>query len=151
MGSTTSGPEVLLFKRFKAQWESIDKTAYQVAFDDKHLRKHLPKDVIQHVTLFATSQLTNHQPRDDYKEFLELALLFFGAVPPRGVRFLAPGAYHHARWISKSLYTIKIWLFKAQIKLIAQEQRGMREVSLFVVIVYLESWFSSSIPTEAPC
>ena len=74
MGSTTSGPEVLLFKQFKAQWESIDKTAYQVAFDDKHLCKHLPKDVTQHVTLFATSQLTNHQPRDEYSTEMRLIL-----------------------------------------------------------------------------
>ena len=150
MGSTTSGPDVLLFKQFKARWETIDKTAYQVAPDDEHLRQHLPKDLIQQVTSFATSQLTNHQPRDDYKEFLELALLFLGAVPPRGVRFLAPGAYHHACWMSKALYTIKIWLFRAQIKLTAQEERGMREISLFVVTVYLEAWFSSSIATEAP-
>ena len=150
MGSTTSGPEILLFKRFKAHWESIDKTAYQVALDDKHLCKYLPKDVNQHVTSFATSQLTNRQPRDDYKEFLELPLLFLGAVLLRGVRFQVPGAYHHARWMSKALYTIKIWQFRAQIKLTAQEQRDMREISLFVVIVYFEAWFFSSIPTEAP-
>ena len=62
--------------------------------------------MIQQVASFATSELTNHQPRDDYKEFLELALLFLGVVPPRGVRFLAPGAYHHARWMSKALYAI---------------------------------------------
>ena len=106
--------------------------------------------MIQQVASFATSQLTNHQPRDDYKEFLKLALLFLGVVPPRGVRFLAPVAYYYARWMSKALYAIKIWLFKGQVKLPAQEKRGMREVSLFVVTVYLEAWFSSPIAAEAP-
>lgn len=150
MGSITSGPDVPLFKRFKSRWESIDKTAYQVAPDDEHLRQHLPEDLIQQVESFATSQLTNHHPRDDYKEFLDLALVYLGVVPPTDARFMAPGAYHHARWLSKALYAIKIWLFRAQFKLTAHEERGMREVSLFVVTVYLEAWFSSSIPTEAP-
>ena len=65
---------------------------------------------------------------------------------------MAPGEYHHARWLSKAHYSIKIWLFKlqAQIQLTAHEERGMREVALFIVTVYLEAWFSSPIPTESP-
>lgn len=63
---------------------------------------------------------------------------------------MAPGAYHHTRWLSKGLYSIKIWLFRAQIQLTAREERGMTEVALFVVTVYLEAWFASPIPTGTP-
>ena len=122
--------------------ESIDKTAYQVA-PDGYLPQHLPEDLIQQVESFATSQLTNHHPRDDYKEFFDLALMYLGVVPPTDARFMAPGACHHARWLSKALYTIKIWLFRAHFKLTAHEKLGMREVSLFVVTVYLKAWFSN--------
>ena len=82
MGSITSGPDVPLFKRFKSLWESIDKMAYQVA-PDEHLCQQLLENLIQQVESFATSQLTNHHPQDDYKEFLELARVFRCGSPNR--------------------------------------------------------------------
>ena len=47
----------------------------------EHLRKHLHQDLIQQDTPFVNSQLTNHHPRDDFEEFLELALVFLGVFP----------------------------------------------------------------------
>ena len=57
--------------------------------------------------------------------------------------------YHHAHWLSKALYSIKIWLFQEQIKLTAHEEQEM-EMAFFVVTIYLEAWFSTPIPMEAP-
>lgn len=62
VNSKMSGPDVPLFKRFKSQWESIYKTAYQAAPEDKSIRQHLLPDLIQRVTSFVTSQLTNRPP-----------------------------------------------------------------------------------------
>uniref|UniRef100_UPI00358FE2CB ADAMTS-like protein 2 n=1 Tax=Myxine glutinosa TaxID=7769 RepID=UPI00358FE2CB len=39
---------------------------------------------------FAKKQLDLNQPRDDYKELLELTILFIGGVPARGIHFRAP-------------------------------------------------------------
>jgi hypothetical protein len=41
---------------------------------------------------------------------------------------LSPGAMHHARWMSKVLYSLKIWLFRAQFKLTPREENGLRDV-----------------------
>ena len=35
--------------------------------------------------------------RDDYRELVELVIIFLGGAPPSGIRFRAPGAMHHAR------------------------------------------------------
>jgi len=50
---------------------------------------------------FALKNLQKRQPRDDYRKFVELAVIFLGVTPVRGVRFQAPGAMHHARWMRR--------------------------------------------------
>ena len=45
--------------------------------------------------------------RDDYKEFIKL-ITFHGIIPSTGIYFMAFGPMHHARWMSKLLYTLKI-------------------------------------------
>ena len=57
---------------------------------------------------FCAAHLEAAQPREDYRELLELAVIFLGGQPARGVRFMEPGAMHHARWMSKALYSVKI-------------------------------------------
>ena len=44
--------------------------------------------------------------RGEYKEFLELVIIFLGDVPARAVRFMKPGAIHHARWMSEKSYIV---------------------------------------------
>ncbi|KAK2716028.1 hypothetical protein QYM36_010560, partial [Artemia franciscana] len=111
MGSTSS-PKVPLFKRFQDYWRFIDTDKYEtgIAADDV---ARLVDDIKQSTIDFANKHLEQSQPRDDYKEFLELVLIFLGATPARGVRFMSPGAMHHARWMSKVIYSLKIWMFKA--------------------------------------
>jgi len=66
------------------------------------------QDVKNSTIEFANRYLAEIQPNDDYREFLELVAIFLGSVPARGVRFMAPGAMHHARWLSKVTYSLKI-------------------------------------------
>ena len=47
-------------------------------------------------------------PRDDYRELLELAIIVLGGTQSCGVKFLALGALHRARWIAHIIYPIKI-------------------------------------------
>jgi len=69
------------------------------------------------VMSFAINQLFVNQPRDDYQKFLEVTLIILGGIPPRVVRFMAPGVTHHARWMAKALCSLKIWLFRGQFHL----------------------------------
>jgi len=145
----SSGPEIKLFKRFRDQWEFIDKESFQAAPVDDFVHGALA-DVHSQILEFAQRQLQQKQPRDDYREFLELSIILIGEVPPRGVAFMAPGAMHHARWMAKVLYAMKIWLFRQQFKLTAREEKGARDLALFAVLVYLKAWITAPSAISAP-
>ncbi|KAK2710529.1 hypothetical protein QYM36_011904 [Artemia franciscana] len=136
MGSTSS-PEVPLFKRFQDYWRFIDTDKYEtgIAADDV---ARLVDDIKQSTIDFANKHLEQSQPRDDYKEFLELVLIFLGATPARAVRFMSPEAMHHARWMSKVIYSLKIWMFKAQFRLTLTEERGALYSDLLLLKSLLE-------------
>ena len=57
-------------------------------------------------------------PRGDYKEFLELAKIFLGGSIDRKKGYTyqlsRPGADHHARWMSKCIYFLKLFLLSHQ-------------------------------------
>ena len=102
------------------------------------------------VMSFAINQLLVNQPRNDYKEFLELTVIYLGGTPPRGIRFKAPGAIHHARWMAKALYSLKIWMFRGQFRLTAREERGLCDICLFIVRVYVRAWFNAPLASHSP-
>jgi hypothetical protein len=60
------GPNVLIFKRFKLAWKNINKTEYKVIEEQVGDREGL--------IAFCRNQLIITQPRDDYRELLELDL-----------------------------------------------------------------------------
>ena len=66
------------------------------------------------ISKFAIAQLEKFQPHDDYCELLELTVVFLGDIPPRGVHFQYPGTIHHAHWMSRVIYSIKMWLFRTE-------------------------------------
>lgn len=91
--------------------------------------------------------------RGDYYEFYELALLFIGEKLTKKegqVIFHPPGASHHARWMSKALYSLKIYMFRNQFKLTPKEQRGLGMVNVFLLRFYLKLWFQCPSPHRAP-
>ena len=63
---------------------------------------------------------------------------------------MAPGAMHQARWMAKVIYSLKIWMFRSQFKLTKKEEKGLREVCLFSVVLYLKAWFSAPLAVSAP-
>ena len=99
---------------------------------------------------FAIQKLEACQPRDDYRELLELTIIFLGGTPVRGIHILAPGALHRARWMSRILYCYKMWIFKAQFKLKASEERGIFQFLVFVSELYIQHWFEAPLATKAP-
>lgn len=90
--------------------------------------------------------------RADYVEFLELALLFLGVKPKKKsfqVMFHPPGAMHHARWMSKAIYSLKIFLFRNEFSLTKNEMAGLMLVNVFLIRYYIKVWFQSSDPCSA--
>ena len=145
----SSGPNIPLFKRFQDTWQTLDTTNYQTAASDEIVTDILGDDTADIVS-FCVQHLTKSLPRDDYREFLELTITFLGEIPPAGIRFKVPGAFHHARWMAKALYALKIWMFRAQFKLTAREVTGLREMCIFIAIAYIKAWFTAPIAISAP-
>ena len=57
---------------------------------------------------------------------------------------------HHSRWMSKAIYSIKVWLFRRQFKLTAREEKGLREMRCFIVLIHVECWFTAPSADQAP-
>lgn len=145
----SSGPDIQLFKRFKANWQKLNKNSFHTAENDATIATKIAK--IKDDTInFAKTQLDKHQPRHDYRELLELTIIFVGGSPQADIKFKKPGAYHRARWMSKVIYSMKIWMFKQQFKLTISEERGLRDICCFAVEIYVKFWFMAPSPNLAP-
>lgn len=144
-----SGPEIQLFKRFKSQWASMDKTDYQNAYTDKYTEPYV-REFKEDLKTFISSQLMTSHPRDDYRELLQLVSIYLGDPPQQGVKFMAPGAMHQARWMAKVIYTFKVWMFRGQFRLTLREEKGLRDLCLFFAKIYMKAWFQCPIAACAP-
>jgi hypothetical protein len=114
-------------------------------------------DVINFLQNYS-SQKT--QPRQDYLEFINLALIMLGSVNstnaagnnehPVPAHFTPPGTYQHARWKAKGIYCLKIYLFHVLFRLTTQEVPALRRICLFTVTIYVKAWFIATSSCDAP-
>ena len=141
----TSGPNVPLFKRFQNDWSTIDSTNCESGLE---ALEPLLRSNIYCIVSFIKEYLQKQQPRDDYKELLELSLLFLGETDD--IRIRKPGACHHARWMSKAIYSLKIFLLRRSFKLQKHEENKIYSIYKFVVFVYIEPWFTALLAVTAP-
>lgn len=141
---TSTGPEILMFKRFRNNWSKI---------------KHKPSERINPLIVvsdsirdFILEHLKLNYPRDDYKEFLNLAAKIVGIDTKTTLR--KPGALHRARWMAKAIYTLKMELLfednEVVLQLTASEMREIRRFNRFVIYVYLQSWLTCRNIVDAP-
>lgn len=165
LGEDPKSPKIQLCDEFRAFWSHIDQTQFNSAVDcEATIEVVAPfKDV---VLSFAFEQLGIQHPRDDYKELLELAIIFLGGVPPGGANFKRPGAVHRARWMARAIYSLKMWLFRDQFERDTRVTRSSTsrggcnyqdlqwdkifQFNVFVVKCYLRSWFQSPVAAAAP-
>ena len=105
MGAT-SAPDMALFKRFREAWTKLDKNVYITGSNE------VPDDVRSTIVGSVEHYLsTQKQERDDFRELLELTMIFLGVIPKNGISFRISGAVSHARWMAKAIYAFKIYLF----------------------------------------
>lgn len=104
MGPTAKS-DVSLFQRFQTKWKLIDQQQYVTCAATEDVAAIL----LEVGAEWFRKALDEHTGfRDDYRELLELPLIFVGGIPPCLVRFLAPGPMHHARWMSKVVFSLKV-------------------------------------------
>lgn len=146
----TSGPEVLLFNRFAKYWKNIAATNFTKGTLDEEVLRNLTESQMEYVKNFCLNALKCHYVRADYKELLQLTLHFIGEHVPDFNQFRLPGATSHARFMSKCIYCLKIFLFREQFKMTAAELKSLRSICLFLVIIYVPYWFRCVNAIEAP-
>lgn len=105
----TEGPNVSLFEKFKKDWREIDHTKFKSGIADKEVQRKIGTHVRQKITQFCLQQLQNSHYRDDYKEFLELVVLFLGGSLPNVKVLRRPGPTCHARWMAKAINSLKMF------------------------------------------
>lgn len=137
----TKGPNVKVFERFANSWNEIHKTRFKSGIIDPNVKKHMNKVIIDAIKKFCSDELNVNQPRDDYKELLELTILFVGGNVSTGYKYAPPGAAHHARWMTKAIYLLKIYMFRDKFNLAKRDLDGIRDVCVFLAILYVEHWF----------
>lgn len=98
---------------------------------------------------FMSDTRQNQLPREDYKEFLNLAKYFLGDNKWKLVIY-APGAFHHARWMIKAIYSLNIYLFTGHFKLSESELEDISDICVFIKKVCIEAWFTSTRCMKAP-
>lgn len=57
---------------------------------------------------------------------------------------------HHARWMSKAIYSLKIFMFRNQFHLSPREIKSLRQVCIFIIIFYIKAWYTSTSAILAP-
>ena len=85
--------------------------------------------------------------RDNYREFIELSLIFMRFTPPRCIYFMGTGPMHYVRWMSKVLYSLKIWIFHKQFKVTVRKKRTFA-YSCFGNEDLLQTWIEAPIPPQ---
>ena len=113
----TSAPDATLFKILKQQWNSLDLSDLKLPEIPQVFQKDVA-DLLAFIDRRLEPDMVVLLPRGDYKEFLELAKVFLGGSIDRKKGYTytiqVPGADHHARWMSKSIYTLKLRLLLNQ-------------------------------------
>ena len=158
----SKSPDTMLFVRLRKNWDKL-QTSEIAEINLKPLdlagfsqdNQTLILACRDEVTQNASSQLSFK--RDDYKEFIELCLLFLQGNAEMSSKLRTPGALHKARWLAKNIYLIKIILMEDQIKKLArgtittqQQVQKIRDMATFLTLVYSNWWLSCGNAVDAP-
>lgn len=144
----TTAPAVPMFQQFRDGWSQFDQKKFIPGIRDEkiaNILKNDKNDIIQ----FCKNELKNAQPRADYKEFLELTLVFLGEHVDN-FKFRTPGPMHHARWMAKAIYSLKSFMFASQFQPAKEQINALRDVCLFIVKLYVKVWFQCTKASRAP-
>ena len=142
----SKSPEIVIFKKFRASFGQIKHDANGAYLT----RSEIP---LPQILSFCKQKLDEESVRSDYKELLELTVVYLDIDGSSKYTIHRPGAIHKARWMAKNIYAIKIVLLKNVIprNIISAAQMGkLRRYVDFVVQCYIQWWFTAPTPQDAP-
>lgn len=153
----SKSPEVSVFQRFRKHYGMIPNTPLRcLDMTDFSEDGKLLAEELRVGALLQSSQDHDFR-RDDYRELIELSIMFLKGNTNKQFTFKKPGALHKARWMAKLLYGIKICLFEEQINSLPQgtvttkqQVPKIRAFVNFITLVYVPWWLKSSHTANAP-
>ncbi|KZS02306.1 Uncharacterized protein APZ42_000705 [Daphnia magna] len=148
MGKRNS-PSEALFVRFQKDWKDFDQEQSNLVLFDWEVNDDLI-NVGHQVLEWATGCLASKTfPREDYRELVQLTVLFLGGTVP-DFRFRKPGAHHHARFMAYSIYFLKMQLLSYQFEMSHEESKAVKEMSIFIALFHSEAFLKSRLSTISP-
>lgn len=145
----STAPDVPLFNRVRNDWRYIDAKSFKSGIDDEIVANAIPPEERTEIMNFCLKNLGKQQYRADYKEFLELTVIFLGGtIPDYSLR--TPGPTSHARWMAKGIYMLKMFLLREQLELNEVMLSNIRSICILIVRVYVKLWFGCTKGAEAP-
>lgn len=138
-----------MFARFREEWNKLQSKTHMAGVHEDEVSVKIPVPVQIEIKSFCLNLLKEKHARADYKEFLELVLLFLGE-DLADYHFKKPGVMSHARWMSKAIYSLKMFLYRKHFRLTQAELKGLRDVCNFIVLLYVKAWLGCTRAVEAP-
>ena len=84
--------------------DSINREVFTPASDDLLISDDMRR-LLDELLVYYGDAMKSQQPKYDYLELLHFSWTFLGGAPGSCVKFRAPGAMHHARWMAKAIYS----------------------------------------------
>ena len=138
----SKSPDFQVFVKFKDCFESLTNSSVE----DLEL-PIIPEDLSvnkQNLILICQEAQAGSFAKGDYKELVDLVLLYLGEGLKSFDGFIRTGALHKARWMAKLLYGIKIVLLRRRISELpkgavfsAQQSEKLQRFILFTVFCYV--------------
>nr|XP_021191777.2 uncharacterized protein LOC110377279 [Helicoverpa armigera]XP_049697325.1 uncharacterized protein LOC110377279 [Helicoverpa armigera] len=114
------------------------------------VKAHIAKTNITSLLTFYKTELEKSFVRDDYRELVELCVVFLGGDTEIKLKLRLPGALHQARWMARAIYSIKICLLQSQLKITAKDKNALQDVCLFIATLYTKPWLECTMAVKAP-
>ncbi|KAK3920709.1 Aspartate--tRNA ligase [Frankliniella fusca] len=150
----SSSPDIgVLCKALQGKWDTMDHTAFTPGVQDPACRVFL-LERRDSILSFAEQNLEKPHTRADYRQLLELVVIFMGENPfqPKPVRFSPPIAVSSARFMARIIYCLLIHMFAltGEFKMDQKVLENVRELNVFFVTTYLEPWYTATNVASAP-
>ena len=152
-------PDDPLFKRFKEKFGFLDLSSRKVwKWPSRGRRYEKANQVLQWGDRTMQQRTWD---REDYRELLELVVIYLGGVVKRirknsavpiDVHIRKPGAVHHARFMASSLYILKIsmYLHQDDFGLKEKEKNEVDILAEFIALIYVPYFLQSLMAINAP-
>ncbi|XP_065679118.1 uncharacterized protein LOC136093876 [Hydra vulgaris] len=154
----STGPDNSMFKKLKTVFDCPHFNYNQtelIKFDWKAVRGTFLEKAAQESLNFCQEYITKGKENKDFirEDRNELAELVVSYLSQSSVTLRKPGAVHHARFLSKALYYLKLQLLSSQIEFVNQNNKLKTEIRLiseFIVCFYAKWYLQANDAINAP-